>query len=279
MKKLKEKLHKGFTILATAGAYVPAVHCHDAHRAPSTHGEPAPQVAPLDGGQSDTVPAAPAAPDPEPEAPPAAPAAADGGASAEADPVSPAEPAAAAPAEAEQEGQAAPSDLPERPGAGSREECRFLEQIALAGLSRFSGGPQLAQVVNQTYARFARALGRVYQGEMSPEVDIVSLGPGLHLTVSYTPTSEPWAGRFDRILVHYRFEATVPIDGPVAPQRCRVHALGHRQGGSTEVLGSSRICQLGTSGDGRPEPCTYPRWNPQGLRYGLFDTITREDDA
>ncbi len=272
MKTLKEKLHRGITVLAATGAYVPAVHCHNAQQPVSTSNEPTPHSASLDGGAVETAPASPAV---EQENQPGAPPESEGQEAAE--PV--AEPAQPESAESAPPPTPQPADLPERPGAGSRAECRFLEQIAQAGLPRYSGSPRLEGVVNQTYARFSKALGRAYQGEMQSDVNIESLAPSLDFTVSYAPTSEPWSSRYDRIVVRYRFAPSGDTDSPARPRRAEVTALGHLRAEGTEIVQSSGMCRLSSGNENRPQNCAYPRWNPRGARYGLFDAITPEDEG
>jgi hypothetical protein len=139
-------------------------------------------------------------------------------------------------------------------------------------------------VIRQTYARFSDSLGREYQGEMHPEVSILILGPTPAFVVSYTPTTEPWRSRYQRIDVTFRYP---PVGHPraEAPPRfptARSSAMGHlREGGRTEIVQPAEMCRIRTrqgQEQQRQEQCAYPRWNPRGLRYGIFDTITPDDD-
>lgn len=251
----RKSLGEGARLLAVAGAYVPALHCHTAP--PPTAG-----AGGQDGHAVAVEPAEPAEPLPAP--PQDGPGASSGG--------------EAAPAAAPSDGGVAPAAaaLPDRPGAGSTAERRFLEQIALAAPSAPGGTDALRGVVEETYGRFSAALGTAYEGRMGTAVDVTALAPTLRFSATYVPTSEPWASRYEEVTVLY--EIPLAADGPPASHPARVSAVGRLRGGGSEAVLPAVTHEVRRREEGRRD-CAYPRWNPRGMRYGLFATITPDPEG
>ena len=248
MGDLTDKLRKGARLLAAAGAYVPAVHCSTAPQPSESAVAPTPVVAAAE------TPAE-VAPEPAPEPT--------------------AEPVAAPPVSAEASEPAVPVELPPRPGAGSRAECSFVEQV---GVILASGAAATREDrVRQTYARFSASLGGEYQGEMDDGVGWRQEGSRTVVTVGYGPTTEPWRSRYDRVEISFLF----PLAAEVGARggEARSSARGRlRLDGTDEVVEPEAVCALRAQPAAPPE-CAYPRWNPRGMRYGLFDAITPEREG
>jgi hypothetical protein len=153
-------------------------------------------------------------------------------------------------------------------------QTKFLQLVYAAFDSRNASEKQIRKAVDESYAKAKGDLGAMFKGNMTDKVtsvDFTKTG-GFDVTLSYSGTGEVVGRAFK---VRYHIDRMLIEEAALLPRVEKIVRIVtwtfSDDGGKlwTEkaipeaMLPTTKVKYQGDPG------CSYPKWNPQGVRYGF----------
>jgi hypothetical protein len=148
----------------------------------------------------------------------------------------------------------------------------------------------MRQAVDETYEKARADLGKTLGGAMDEKVAAVEILPSgaVAVTLSYAPAKGAPLERFPRARIRYQLglreptaqeELKAKMEGGTAEPSMDVRILSWEAWDEAKKDWAPQIVPADmqptmrkAAEDGaKPDDCAYPRWNPQGIRYGFLD--------
>lgn len=168
-------------------------------------------------------------------------------------------------------------------------QTRFLKILYAAWDDGEARVRSFRRAVDETYGMAREDLGKLFGGTLEEKVSSVEiLGTGaVAITLSWTPGRDSPEAGFKTLRIRYLVSSRPPVSGEAA---LREKATGRVAGkpvvrviskeGFSEAKKeweslaippeSQPMMEPASPDDEGPEDCSYPRWNPRGVRYGFF---------
>jgi|GEM_PF-2543496 len=139
------------------------------------------------------------------------------------------------------------------------------------------------KAVDETYEKARVDLGEMFSGEMDETIgslEILESG-AVALTLHYRPAEDSDLSRYSRVRIRYKVGARTvqPGSGRIRLPRILKDVAVTDWQGFDEASGTWKDIPVPAKmqptarkkSEEEPPGCTYPRWNPQGVKYGFLN--------